>query len=247
MPFPKQALVRIHESQLFFPSFFRMIYSWHSTLDLGFQWFPPFSYIFQLKQISAVITDMDSACSVQRAMTEGRATSMPWSLRHRRARWCWLALGAFSFEVAFTQSVWRTLNRNIPFKPLALTLGVSQAALAEDGESSGFNVFLLLVPVAVIALLQWVFSLRPKKEEGGDGYASTTLRGRDSNENLQRKIKAMEEEQRLEDLRTQKLLEAAKKAPRDGNFSDALDQECDLEDEDLYSSDLKAQLKAARD
>ena len=56
----------------------------------------------------------------------------------------------------------------------------------------------------------------------------------------------MEEEQRLEDLRTQKLLEAAKN-PQPVIFSDALDDECDLEDEDLYSTDLKAQLKAAQD
>ena len=120
-------------------------------------------------------------------------------------------------------------------------------AYADDEDSvSGFNVFWLVVPVGVVALLQWVFSLRPKREEGGEGYASTTLRGRDSNENLQKKIKKMEEEQRLEDLRTQKLLEAAQN-PQPGLFSDALDDECDLEDEDLYSTDLKAQLKAAQD
>lgn len=120
-------------------------------------------------------------------------------------------------------------------------------AYADDEDSvSGFNVFWLVVPVGVVALLQWVFSLRPKREEGGEGYASTTLRGRDSNENLQKKIKKMEEEQRLEDLRTQKLLEAAKN-PQPVIFSDALDDECDLEDEDLYSTDLKAQLKAAQD
>ena len=61
-------------------------------------------------------------------------------------------------------------------------------AYADDEDSvSGFNVFWLVVPVGVVALLQWVFSLRPKREEGGEGYASTTLRGRDSNENLQKK------------------------------------------------------------
>lgn len=167
----------------------------------------------------------------------------------RVARVALLALFLASFEAStsFAESFWRALPRRSI--PLALTLeGLSQVAFADDdGEStSGFNVFLLLVPVAVIALLQWVFSLRPKKEEGGDGYASTTLRGRDSNENLQRKIKKMEEEQRLEDLRTQKLLEAASARSR-GVFSDELDQECDLEDEDLYSSDLKAQLRAAQD
>ena len=159
-----------------------------------------------------------------------------------------LALFVASFQASssFAESVWRALPRRSI--PLALTLeGVSHAAFADDGEStSGFNVFLLLVPVAVIALLQWVFSLRPKKEEGGDGYASTTLRGRDSNENLQRKIKKMEEEQRLEDLRTQKLLQTAGAGSR-GIFSDELDQECDLEDEDLYSSDLNAQLRAAQE
>ena len=166
----------------------------------------------------------------------------------RVARVALLALFLTSFEAStsFAESFWRALPRRSI--PLALTLeGFSQVAFADDGEStSGFNVFLLLVPVAVIALLQWVFSLRPKKEEGGDGYASTTLRGRDSNENLQRKIKKMEEEQRLEDLRTQKLLEAASARSR-GVFSDELDQECDLEDEDLYSSDLRAQLRAAQD
>eukprot|EP00438_Fugacium_kawagutii_P030740 Skav217072 [mRNA] locus=scaffold1308:30801:31343:- [translate_table: standard] len=148
-------------------------------------------------------------------------------------------------SVNFTQTFWRALpHRCIPVV-LALD-SFSQVASAEDGDStSGFNFFLLAVPAGVIALLQWVFSLRPKKEEGGEGYASTTLRGRDSNENLQRKIKKREEEQRLEDLRTQKLLEAARNPVQ--TFSDELDQECDLEDEDLYSSDLKAQLRAARD
>mmetsp|Transcript_83356 Transcript_83356/g.131943 ORF Transcript_83356/g.131943 Transcript_83356/m.131943 type:complete len:184 (+) Transcript_83356:80-631(+) len=166
----------------------------------------------------------------------------------RAARVALLVLFLASFEgsISFAESFWRALpRRSIPW---ALTLeGFSQVAFADDdGEStSGFNLFLLVVPVAVIALLQWVFSLRPKKEEGGDGYASTTLRGRDSNENLQRKIKKMEEEQRLEDLRTKQFLEAARAGP--GVFSDELDQECDLEDEDLYSSDLKAQLRAAQD
>eukprot|EP00435_Cladocopium_sp_Y103_P073534 s968_g44.t1 len=164
-------------------------------------------------------------------------------------RWRALVLALFlgSASTSFVQSFWRVFPRRSI--PLALTLGsFSQVAFADDdGEStSGFNVFLLVVPVAVIALLQWVFSLRPKKEEGGDGYASTTLRGRDSNENLQRKIKKMEEEQRLEDLRTQKLLESASAGSR-GIFSDELDQECDLEDEDLYSSDLNAQLRAAQE
>ena len=141
--------------------------------------------------------------------------------------------------IIFTSNFWRRLSQG------ALPLGLADGALAQraladdDGETtSGFNIFLLIVPIGVLALLRWVFSLGPKMDDAGEGYASITLRGRDSAEKLQARIEAMEEEMRLEELREKKLLEARSSANNQGDILD--------DDEDLYSADLQAQLRAAR-
>lgn len=152
-----------------------------------------------------------------------------------RSPWPLLLLGG----TAFTPGLWRSGARAVP-----LVLGLSQEVLAQDDvevmESSGFNPLLLIVPAGVIALLRWVFSLTPKKEDNGEGYASTTLRGRDSAENLQRRIEEMEKQMKLEELEQKKLLEAPSV-----DYYDDLDY-YDYE-EDLSSTDLKTQLKAAQD
>ena len=142
---------------------------------------------------------------------------------------------------AFVPPLWRVV-RAVP-----LLLGSQQVLAQEDVEAveavGGFNPLLLVVPVGVLALLRWVFSLTPKKEDNGEGYASTTLRGRDSAENLQRRIEEMEKQMKLDELEQKKLLEAPSV-----DYYENLGYYADYDDEeDLESPDLKTQLKAAQD
>eukprot|EP00437_Effrenium_voratum_P070090 CAMPEP_0181502084 /NCGR_PEP_ID=MMETSP1110-20121109/56162_1 /TAXON_ID=174948 /ORGANISM="Symbiodinium sp., Strain CCMP421" /LENGTH=172 /DNA_ID=CAMNT_0023630631 /DNA_START=35 /DNA_END=554 /DNA_ORIENTATION=+ len=118
--------------------------------------------------------------------------------------------------------------------------GFCQVAAAEDESTSGFNIFVFLVPAGVIALLRWVFSLGPKMDEENAGYASTTLRGRDSEEKLQARIKAMEEQVKREELKTRMMMQG-------GPASQADLDELALLDDDLFSADLKRQLRAAQE
>ena len=169
--------------------------------------------------------------------------SLRWSRAFRKSLLGMLCLGYWLCTgVLDTFTIWqRFTQRALPTLVLGFQSGL-QMAIADEGDSasdaSGFNIFLLIVPLAVIALLRWVFSLKPKQDETNEGYLATTLRGRDSEEKLQERIKEMEERWRLEELRTKKLLEAAAKGE---NFED------ESLDEDLFSSDLKAQLKAAQE
>ena len=118
----------------------------------------------------------------------------------------------------------------------ALSPEVAQAQEADDGNTSwGFNPFVVIVPGGVLYLLNWVFSLKPEMDADADGYKSTTLRGRDSEENLQRRIAEMEARLALEEKERQALIAGRATSTR---------QEDELDD-DLFSSDLDAQLRAA--
>mmetsp|Transcript_37730 Transcript_37730/g.70360 ORF Transcript_37730/g.70360 Transcript_37730/m.70360 type:complete len:174 (-) Transcript_37730:231-752(-) len=121
-----------------------------------------------------------------------------------------------------------------PQRSILLASSFAWPAWAEEddiSESSGFNPFLVLVPAAVLGLLGWVFSLRPEMDDDADGYRSTTLRGRDSEENLKRRIAERDALLALEEKERQALL--------NGGDEDL--------DDDLFSADLDAQLRAAQD
>ncbi|CAE7702129.1 svop [Symbiodinium sp. CCMP2592] len=117
----------------------------------------------------------------------------------------------------------------------------TDAAKADDSDAEGwsFNPFYFvafLVVVGVVRLIGWVFSLKPEMDLDADGYKSTTLRGRDSEENLQRRIAEMEARLALEEKQRQALIAGKATATRGQ----------DDVDDDLFSSDLDAQLRAAR-
>ncbi|CAJ1397650.1 unnamed protein product [Effrenium voratum] len=139
----------------------------------------------------------------------------------------------------FVPSLWRALPQRVIPAVLGFQ-GFCQVAAAEDESTSGFNIFVFLVPAGVIALLRWVFSLGPKMDEENAGYASTTLRGRDSEEKLQARIKAMEEQVKREELKTRMMMQG-------GPASQADLDELALLDDDLFSADLKRQLRAAQE
>ena len=130
-------------------------------------------------------------------------------------------------------------SRSVGAAQVALVVStISQAAKADDADgdtSWSFNPFVILVPAGVIYLLGWVFSLKPEMDTDADGYKSTTLRGRDSEENLKRRIAEMEAREALEEKQRQALI-AGKATPTSG----------DDFDDDLFSSDLDAQLRAAQ-
>ncbi|CAE7619736.1 svop [Symbiodinium natans] len=117
----------------------------------------------------------------------------------------------------------------------ALCFQKASAEEADTETSWSFNPFLFLVPAGVIYLVRWVFSLKPEMDTDADGYKSTTLRGRDSEENLQRRIAEMEARLALEEKQRQLLMAGKATATREDDSED-----------DLFSSDLDAQLRAAQ-
>ena len=170
---------------------------------------------------------------------QGRATGV------RRLAFCgavWLASESFT---AFVPAGHQQRARSVRVSgatPAALLLAtLSAEARADDSDAEGwsFNPFYIvafLVVVGVVRLIGWVFSLKPEMDADADGYRSTTLRGRDSEENLQRRIAEMEARLALEEKQRQALIAGKATATRGQ----------DDVDDDLFSSDLDAQLRAAR-
>ncbi|CAE7360647.1 svop [Symbiodinium microadriaticum] len=163
----------------------------------------------------------------------------------RRLAFCgavWLASESFT---AFVPAGHQQRARSVRVSgatPAALLLAtLSAEARADDSDAEGwsFNPFYIvafLVVVGVVRLIGWVFSLKPEMDADADGYRSTTLRGRDSEENLQRRIAEMEARLALEEKQRQALIAGKATATRGQ----------DDVDDDLFSSDLDAQLRAAR-
>eukprot|EP00439_Symbiodinium_sp_Y106_P054803 s3386_g7.t1 len=156
----------------------------------------------------------------------------------------WLASESFTaFVPAGLQQTQPARSVGVSGATPALLLATlpTEAAKADDSDAEGwsFNPFYFvafLVVVGVVRLIGWVFSLKPEMDADADGYKSTTLRGRDSEENLQRRIAEMEARLALEEKQRQALI--AGKATATRGQDDA--------DDDLFSSDLDAQLRAAR-